>query len=152
MNKAIVLGRLTSDPEKRVTTTGKPVTSFTLAIDRPFRDAAGNKETDFLPCVIWGKAAEMVADSCKKGQRLLVEGRIQVRNYENREGQKRYVTEIVASSFEFVEHRELSETTVYANSPAPVNVNKSAPDTGTAKPAAMDKLGSAVPFDEEVPF
>ena len=84
MNKAIVLGRLTSDPEKRVTTTGKPVTSFTLAIDRPFRDAAGNKETDFLPCVIWGKAAEMVADSCKKGQRLLVEGRIQVRNYENR--------------------------------------------------------------------
>lgn len=83
MNKAIVLGRLTSDPEKRVTTTGKPVTSFTLAIDL-LGMLPEQRNRLFLPCVIWGKAAEMVADSCKKGQRLLVEGRIQVRNYENR--------------------------------------------------------------------
>ena len=86
MNKAMVLGRLTRDPEVRYTSTGKIVCSFTLAVDRPFTNAEGQREADFLPIVVWGKAAEMCGNSLSKGHRILVEGRIQVRNYESKEG------------------------------------------------------------------
>lgn len=74
MNKAIIMGRLTKDPDVKYTQSGKCVTQFTLAVDRPFKDANGNKETDFIPVVLWGKTAELVGNSCQKGHRLLVEG------------------------------------------------------------------------------
>lgn len=106
MNKVILMGRLTKDPEVKYTQTGKVVTQFTLAVDRPFKDADGNKETDFIPVVVWGKAAELVGNSCQKGHRLIVEGRIQIRNYEAKDGSKRWVTEIIANSVEFIERKE----------------------------------------------
>lgn len=105
MNKVVLLGRLTSDPTVRYTQTGKVVAQFILAVDRPFKDAQGNKETDFIPVVLWGKAAELVGNSCQKGHRLIVEGRIQIRNYEAKDGSKRWVTEIIANSVEFVERK-----------------------------------------------
>lgn len=105
MNKVVLLGRLTSDPTVRYTQTGKVVAQFILAVDRPFKDAQGNKETDFIPVVLWGKAAELVGNSCQKGHRLIVEGRIQIRNYEAKDGSKRWVTEIVANGVEFVERK-----------------------------------------------
>lgn len=70
MNKVVLLGRLTKDPDVKYTQTGKVVTQFTLAVDRPFKDADGNKETDFIPVAVWGKAAELVGNSCQKGHRL----------------------------------------------------------------------------------
>ncbi len=105
-NRIIMLGRLTKDPEKRTTPGGKVVASIVLAVDRPFKDVNGNKETDFIPVVLWGKAGELVADSCKKGHRLLVEGRLQIRNFEGKDGSKRYVAEVIANSVEFIEKRE----------------------------------------------
>lgn len=105
MNKVTLLGRLVKDPDVKYTQTGKVVTQFTLAVDRPFKDAQGNKETDFIPVVLWGKTAELVGNSCQKGHRLIVEGRIQIRNYDAKDGSKRWVTEIIANGVEFIERK-----------------------------------------------
>lgn len=107
MNKIIVMGRLVKDPELRYTPSGKAATQFTLAVDRPFSNKDGSKEADFIPVVIWGKTAETVANYVYKGHRLLVEGRLQIRSYEAKEG-KRWVTEIIANHVEFIEKREKS--------------------------------------------
>lgn len=100
MNIATLVGRLTKPPELKFATNGKAVTSFTLAVDRKFKNEAGDREADFIPIVVWGKTAEWVAENCDKGFRVGVTGRIQVRNYTTQQGDKRYVTEIVADSVE----------------------------------------------------
>ncbi len=105
MNKAIIMGRLTKDPDVKYTQTGKVVTQFTLAVDRPFKTPDGQKEADFIPVVVWGKAAELVGNSCQKGHRLLVDGRLQIRSYDAKDGTKRWVTEIIANSVEFIERK-----------------------------------------------
>lgn len=105
MNKAIIMGRLTKDPDVKYTQTGKVVTQFTLAVDRQFKDSNGNKETDFIPVVVWGKAAELVGNSCQKGHRLLVDGRLQIRSYDAKDGTKRWVTEVIANGVEFIERK-----------------------------------------------
>ena len=105
MNRITLLGRLTRDPEVKYTQTQKCVASFTLAVDRPFKGEDGNKEADFIPVVVWGKAAELVGNSCQKGHRLLVEGRMQIRNFDGKDGQKRYIAEVVASNVEFIERK-----------------------------------------------
>ena len=96
MNKFIGVGRLVRDPDVKAISSGKTVSNFTLAIDRRFKSADGKKEADFIPVVVWGKAAEFVAEYIKKGALVSVSGRIQVRTYDDKEGVKRYVTEIVA--------------------------------------------------------
>lgn len=105
MNKAILLGRLTKDPDVRYTQSGKCAASFTLAVDRPFKGQNGEKETDFINVVTWGKTAELVGNSCIKGHRLLVDGRLQIRSYDAKDGTKRWVTEIIANSVEFIERK-----------------------------------------------
>ena len=102
MNRAILFGRLTKDVDLRTTPSGRSVAMLTLAIDRP-ATKDGNKEADFIPVVLWGKTAEAVARYIHKGQRLLVEGRIQVRSYDGKDGQKRYATEVVADKAEFID-------------------------------------------------
>lgn len=99
MNKVTLLGRLTQDPEIRYTNSGKAVASFSMAVDRPGKE----KVTDFIPVVLWDKTAETVGNYVSKGQRLLIEGRLQVRSYENSNGEKRRVTEVVGSYMEFIE-------------------------------------------------
>ena len=106
MNKIIVLGRLTKDPEIRYTPSQKVVASFTLAVDRPFTTPDGKREADFIPVVVWGKAAELVGNSCAKGHRLLVEGRLQIRNFDAKDGTKHWVTEIISQNIEFIERKE----------------------------------------------
>ena len=106
MNKIVILGRLTKDPEVRYTPSQKVVASLTLAVDRPFLGQDGKREADFIPVVIWGKTAEMVGNSCAKGHRLLVEGRLQIRNFEAKDGTKHWVTEVIANSVEFIERKE----------------------------------------------
>lgn len=99
MNSVKLIGRLAQDPEVRYTKTGKAVTSFTLAVSRNF-GAPGQEQresTDFIPIVAWGNLAEMIGSALAKGYRVFVEGRLQVRSYETTDGQKRRVTEIVAS-------------------------------------------------------
>ena len=150
MNKIIVMGRLTKDPEVRYTPSQKVVCSFTLAVDRPFLNQQGQREADFIPVVVWGKAAELCGNSLAKGHRLLVEGRLQIRNFDAKDGTKHWVTDIIANNVEFVERK--SESANRNQQPYP------GPETGVAESAApmakspMGGLGSDVPFDEEVPF
>ena len=147
MNRIILLGRLTRDPEVRYTTTGKVVCQFTLAVDRPFANQDGQREADFIPVVIWGKQAETCGNSLTKGQRVLVEGRLQIRSYDAKDGSKRYVTEVIADRFEFIE-RKADSMAAHSN-PAPVRSNNPAPSQNGG---GMESFGSAVPFDEEIPF
>lgn len=129
MNKLIILGRLVRDPEIRYTQTGKVVAQFTLAVDRPFSNEEGQRESDFIPVVIWGKQAETIGNNVHKGQRLLVEGRLQIRSYDAKDGSKRYVTECVASGFSFIEKKA---------------------DGDYAKPS--NNVTPAENFDDDIPF
>lgn len=108
MNHWTGSGRLAKDPELRYTQSGKAVTQFTLAVDRK-RAASGNAETDFLPCIAWEKLAETIAEYCHKGEKLMVEGRVQVRSYEAKDKTRRYVTEIIVTGMEFCESRKSQE-------------------------------------------
>lgn len=103
LNRAILIGRLTRDPELRYTPNGVAVTTFTLAVDRPFSNQQGDREADFINVVTWRQLAETCANYLRKGRLTAVEGRIQVRNYENNEGRKVYVTEVVADNVRFLE-------------------------------------------------
>ncbi|WP_274365050.1 single-stranded DNA-binding protein [Paenibacillus thermotolerans] len=103
LNRVILIGRLTKDPELRYTPSGVAVTQFTLAVDRGFSNQQGEKEADFIPIVTWRQLAETVANYMRKGRLCAVEGRIQVRNYDNNEGKRVYVTEVVADNVRFLE-------------------------------------------------
>ncbi|HKV44909.1 MAG TPA: single-stranded DNA-binding protein [bacterium] len=102
-NRIILIGRLTRDPELRYVPSGAPVASFTLAVDRPFRDQQGNRETDFIDIVAWRKLAEQVSQYMAKGRMVAVEGRLQIRSYETQDGQKRKVAEVVADGVRFLD-------------------------------------------------
>lgn len=103
LNRVILIGRLTRDPELRYTPAGVAVTQFTLAVDRPFSGQGGQREADFIPVVTWRQLAETCANYLRKGRLVAVEGRIQVRNYDNNEGRRVYVTEVIADNVRFLE-------------------------------------------------
>lgn len=122
MNKAILIGRLTRDPELRYTSSNRAVCQFTVAIDRPFTNqASGQREADFINVVAWDKTGENVGKYMTKGRLIAVEGRIQTRNYDNNEGRKVYVTEVVASNVQFLESRNTAtnNNTSFNNMPEP---------------------------------
>ncbi len=181
MNDVTLLGRLTRDPEVRYTPSQKVVTTFTLAVDRPFTGQNGQKETDFIPVVLWGKTAEVAGNSLAKGHRILVKGRIQVRTYDNKQGQKQWVTEVVGNMIEFIERKSDSanRSQGYGQQPGYGQYQgnpqqptyppqqqgygqgpNSYPAPQAAPPAtpqyqqqdAFSHIGTEVPFDEEVPF
>jgi single-strand DNA-binding protein len=103
LNRVILIGRLTRDPELRYTPAGVAVTQFTLAVDRTFSNNQGQREADFIPVVTWRQLAETCANYLRKGRLAAVEGRIQVRNYDNNEGRRVYVTEVIADNVRFLE-------------------------------------------------
>ncbi|MDY5874373.1 MAG: single-stranded DNA-binding protein [Bacilli bacterium] len=105
MNKVILIGRLTKDPELRTIASGNATTSFTIAVNRNFTNQNGEREADFINCVAWRKQAENVAKYCTKGSQVAVEGRIQTRSYDAQDGTKRYVTEVVADNVTFLGSR-----------------------------------------------
>ncbi|MFW7432438.1 single-stranded DNA-binding protein [Vagococcus carniphilus] len=109
INNVVLVGRLTRDPELRFTSNGSAVATFNLAVNRNFTNQSGEREADFVNCVIWRKPAETLANYAKKGTLLGVVGRIQTRNYENQQGQKVYVTEVVCDNFQLLESRSVSE-------------------------------------------
>lgn len=104
-----MIGRLTADPILRYTPTGKAVASFTLAVDRGHKDAQGNKETDFIDTIVWEKQAENVSKYLKKGSLCAVEGRLQIRSYEDQKGNKRKAAEVVASSVQFLDSKKSAD-------------------------------------------
>lgn len=105
INNVVLVGRLTRDPELKYTGNNIAVASFSLAVNRNFKDANGERETDFINCVIWRQQAENLANWAKKGALIGITGRIQTRSYENQQGQRVYVTEVVAENFQMLESR-----------------------------------------------
>ena len=103
INRVILIGRLTKDPELRYTPSGVAVTQFTLAVNRPYQNQQGEREADFINIVTWRQLAETCANYLRKGRLTGIEGRLQVRNYENNEGKRVYVTEVVADNVQFLE-------------------------------------------------
>jgi single-strand DNA-binding protein len=108
INRVVLVGRLTKDPDLRYTPSGVAVATFTLAVNRTFSNQQGDREADFINCVIWRKPAENVANFLKKGSLAGVEGRIQTRSYDGQDGKKVYVTEVVADAVQFLEPRNAS--------------------------------------------
>ena len=106
MNKVVMIGRATKDVELKVTPSGTNVATFSIAVKRPFKD----NESDFFECVAYGKTAELISKYIKKGDLFGIEGRLQARNYTNKEGRKVYVTEIIVENVEFLQSKK-QETT-----------------------------------------
>lgn len=109
MNNVSLIGRLTKDPDLRYTSSGMAVATFSLAVQRSFRNKDGEYEADFINCVCWNKSGETLANHVRKGQRIGVTGRIQTRNYENEQGNRVYVTEVVVEGFTFLEKKDDSQ-------------------------------------------
>lgn len=105
LNRVVLVGRLTKDPELRFTPNGVAVAQFTLAVNRTFTNQQGDREADFINCIVWRRQAENVANYLKKGSLAGVDGRLQTRNYEGQDGRRVYVTEVVADSVQFLEPR-----------------------------------------------
>ena len=106
INNVVLVGRLTKDPDLRYTANGTATATFTLAVNRNFTSQNGEREADFINCVIWRKSAENLANFAKKGSLIGVTGRIQTRSYDNQQGQRVYVTEIIADNFQMLEKRQ----------------------------------------------
>ena len=144
MNKAILIGNLTRDPEARTTSGGTPVTTFTLAVNRRFTNAQGVREADFINIVTWRQTAELCARYLSKGRKVAVEGSIQVRSYDAQDGSKRYVTEVIADNVEFLGSREDGGSRQGNYAPA-----SPAPAPRNAAPASSDFTEVD---DDELPF
>lgn len=142
LNRVILIGRLTKDPELRYTPNGVAVCQFTLAVDRPF-SGEGKKESDFIPVVVWRKPAEAAAEYLRKGRLAAVEGRIQVRNYENNEGRRVYVTEVIADNVRFLEPANRDNTVSNSNG-AGRNGSTSDPFADNGEPLDIS--------DDDLPF
>ena len=126
INNVVLAGRLTKDVELRYTPANQAVATFTLAVNRTFKNANGEREADFINVVIWRQSAENLANLAKKGALLGITGRIQTRNYENTQGQRVYVTEVVAENFQMLESRnqqqgqsQNNQQQQFANQPDP---------------------------------
>ncbi len=102
-NKVILIGRLTADPELRFTPSGVPVARFTLAVNRPFNNKQGERETDFIDVVLWRGLAETCANNLKKGYMVAVDGRLQIRSYDDSQGVRRKAAEVVADNVRFLD-------------------------------------------------
>lgn len=166
MNKVILIGRLTRDPEMRTTPSGVATTSFSIAVQRNYANAQGDREADFINCVAWRKQAENIAKYCTKGSQVAVDGRIQTRNYDAQDGTKRYVTEVIADNVTFLGGRSGSgESSSYAannyNNVSNVNDSMSSNNFGGSNDIVTTNLsedpyanmGSEVALsDDDLPF
>ncbi|SDK22723.1 single-stranded DNA-binding protein [Sediminibacillus albus] len=109
LNRVVLVGRLTKDPDLRYTPNGVAVANFTLAVNRPFSNQQGNREADFINCVVWRRAAENLANFMNKGSLVGVDGRLQTRSFEGQDGKRVFVTEVVADTVQFLETKGSSQ-------------------------------------------
>ncbi len=146
MNKIFLIGRLTKDPELRYTPSGAAVCSFTLAVDRRFTNQNGEREADFINIVVWNKAGENCAKYLSKGRQTAVEGRLQIRSFDGNDGQRKWVTEVIADNVEFLSNGQGQEQ----GGGAP---QRSAERSNGGGGDSMASLGEEIAFDEsDVPF
>ena len=156
MNKVFLIGRLSRDPELRHTTSGMAVCQINVAISR--RTGAGKEpETDFINVVVWDKQAENVSKYLAKGRQVAVEGRIQTRSYDNNEGKKTYVTEVIATNVEFLgsasDNSGARQTNQSDENPFDVDMPDEAPETASVDNDPFASFGEKVEIsDSELPF
>ena len=159
MNKVFLIGRLTRDPELRYTGSNLPVATFSLAVNRNFSNQNGEREADFINVVVWRKQAENCKNYLTQGSQVAVEGRLQTRTYDDNNGQRRYITEVVADNVEFLGSRNSSNN---SNGTAPAeNAGPSPYDFGDSpEPKGTDvdsnpfaDFGASIEIsDDELPF
>ena len=159
MNKVILVGRLTRDPEVRTMPTGNTVASFTLAINRNFKNKEGNIDADFINVSVFGRQAENVGKYVSKGSQIGIEGRIQTRRYEAQDGTKRYVTEVIAESVEFMSSSRRDDSSApvnaYADTTSSVYMDQPSPEVGVdiSTEDPFKNFGSEVALsDDDLPF
>lgn len=160
MNKVILIGRLTKDPELRYTGSNTPVATFSLAVNRSFTNQNGEREADFINCVVWRKLAETVKNYLSQGSQVAVEGRIQTRNYDDQNGQRRYVTEVVVENIDFVgtkrDNSQSSNQPNFNNQPVSSNFNNQPSTTDATTPydfsATSASTGTNVSSDPYTEF
>lgn len=158
INNVVLVGRMTKDAELRYTPQNQAVATFSLAVNRNFKNNNGERDADFINCVIWRQQAENLANWAKKGALVGIVGRIQTRNYENQQGQRVYVTEVVADSFQLLESRNAQGRREGGNSQAPSqnnygNAGSQTPDFGNG--FGGFEAGSSTPMDisdDDLPF
>ena len=147
LNKIFIMGRLTRDPELRRTANSTPVTSFSLAVDRDFKSQSGEKSTDFIDVVAWRSTAEFVAKYFTKGRMAVVEGRLQLRDWTDRDGNKRRSAEVVADNVYFGESkRDSMASSGFDQTPPPVSYQ------APANPAASSDFSTLMDDDPDLPF
>lgn len=162
INNIVLVGRLTKDPELKYTANGTATATFSLAVNRNFTNASGEREADFINCVIWRKPAETLANYAHKGTLIGVTGRIQIRNYENQQGQRVYVTEVVAENFQLLESKNSNSSQYKSDTDVPnenngnyAKNNQNATQTNLGA-SPMDKysdpFGGVTIDDQELPF
>ena len=161
LNRVVLVGRLTRDPELRYTPNGVAVANFTVAANRPFRNQQGEQEADFINCVVWRKAAENLATYMKKGSMIGVDGRIQTRSYEGQDGKMVYVTEVLAENVQFLEPRGTSRQRGASNfnqnesfqHQAPTQISQSSPQMDKPSESPFQKDGERINIsDDDLPF
>lgn len=147
INNVTLIGRLTKDVELKYTPANQAVAQFTLAVNRTFKNANGERESDFINCVIWRKSAENFANFVKKGALIGITGHIQTRNYENAQGQRVYVTEVIAENFQMLESRNQQQ----GQQQAQPQSSSTRPDFGRDS----DPVSNGTPLnlsDDDLPF
>ena len=161
MNKVVLIGRLTRDPELRYTGSNIPVATFSLAVNRNFSNQQGEREADFINIVVWRKQAENVKNYLTQGSQVAVDGRLQTRSYDDQNGNKRYITEVVADNVEFLGSKNSSNNTNNTNSSAKNNAEPTPYDFGPVpEPKGTDvdsnpfaDFGASIEIsDDELPF
>ena len=162
MNKVFLIGRLTRDPELRYTGSNIPVATFSLAVNRNFSNQNGEREADFFNIVVWRKQAENCKNYLNQGSQVAIEGRLQSRSYDDKDGSKRYVTEVIADNVEFLGSKNSSSNSNSNSVPASNNAGPSPYDFGDNAPEVKGTDVDSNPFadfgasieisDDELPF
>lgn len=155
MNKVFLIGRLTRDPELRYTGSNVPVASFSLAVNRNFTNQSGEREADFINIVVWRKQAENVKNYLSQGSQVAIDGRIQTRSYDDKDGNKRYVTEVIADNVEFLGSKASNNNSSSDNQgPTPYDFDKAPNTKGTdVDNNPFADFGSSIEIsDDELPF
>ncbi|MCW0924617.1 single-stranded DNA-binding protein [Streptococcus anginosus] len=158
INNVVLVGRMTRDAELRYTQSNQAVATFTLAVNRNFKNQNGERETDFINCVIWRQQAENLANWAKKGALIGITGVIQTRNYENQQGQRVYVTEVIANSFQLLESRnsqnqsgnfQTGNSSNYGNTNSMPNFSREAEQTSFFRGNTTNPMDIS---DDDLPF
>lgn len=141
MNKVILLGRIVKDPELKATTSGTSVCSFTVACDRKYVKQGEERKADFINCVAWQQSAESISKFFRKGQRIALEGRLEVRTWEGNDGKTNYTTEVIVENWEFCQSKSETQQTTYQ------------PTENATEDNFAGDIGGFVPVDEDdLPF